>query len=57
MAEPEQKEIQQRWIMVGIGGGGGKVSADFILKSRYLRQVVDSVYFMNTAGEDIVNKR
>lgn len=57
MAEAEQKEIQQRWIMVGIGGGGGKVSADFILKSRYLRQVVDSVYFMNTAGEDIVNLR
>ena len=49
--------IKQRWIMVGIGGGGGKVSADFILKSRYMRQVVSSVYFMNTAGVDIVTLR
>jgi hypothetical protein len=46
---------RQKWVMVGIGGGGGKAAADFILYSRYLRHVVSSVYFLNTAGEDLRN--
>lgn len=46
---------RQKWVMVGIGGGGGKAAADFILHSRYLRHVVSSVYFLNTAGEDLRN--
>ena len=44
---------QRKWVMIGIGGGGGKVAADFILYSRYLRHIASSVYFLNTAGEDL----
>ncbi|MGD2071912.1 MAG: hypothetical protein PVG65_00275 [Candidatus Thorarchaeota archaeon] len=57
MIKIEKKPVQQKWVMVGIGGGGGKVAADFILHSRYMRYVVSSVHFLNTAGEDLANLR